>query len=165
MSKHKYENHGSTVSGAIILGLLAMCAVGLARADSVIPQPCAHLCSHHGGEGRHGPTSADSYERAAFDPTETQLVMQEPQIVETITCASYSVHYDAQGYGSVQGAGCDTTGPLVLTRTGTLGGHVAMTFYFNDGSTLTGKNCRVDSHVELASPGANPYDSYALNCI
>lgn len=153
MSKRNYESHGSTISGAIILGLLAMCGYGLAHAqDYPPPQPCAHFCSHHGARA----------DNAALDRTAqlTQFTISQNLNVETVVCLSYFSHADLQQYGAIDGKSCTSTGAL-LAQTTSASGHIHVSFSFSDGTAAFDVvGCRVDSTV--LTPG---FDSVAVTCL
>lgn len=146
-----HKGKGSTISGAIVVGLLAMLAYGLAKADDYPPpQPCAHLCHHHGA-------GTDSASLAAVQYT--QFVVSQNLSVETVTCGFYFSHTDLTQYGAIEGKSCTSTGPLVIQSSSTAG-HIHVTFSFSDGTLpfdIVG--CRVDSTV--LQPGFN---SVAVNC-
>lgn len=156
MTKRNYENHGSTISGAIIIGLLALCAVGLARAGAP-PQPCAHFCSHHGG---HGPETDTARSIEAIDAP--QIVIGQPQVTETLTCSYTFAHYDAHQYGTVEGTGCTLTGAISLADAHS--GHVTLDATMADGTHILLKGCAAQATAFGQSADGSGFVSLDLNC-
>jgi hypothetical protein len=134
--KRNYENHGSTIGGAIILGLLAMCAVGLARA------------------------ATSSAKSVAIDPP--QIVIGQPQVTETLTCAYTFAHYDARQYGTIEGTGCTLTGPINLANAHS--GNVMLDATMTDGTHIVLKGCAVQASVFGQSADGSGFISADLNC-
>jgi len=85
-----------------------------------------------------------------------QFVMGQNFLIETVTCDSWFAHYDLHNYGSIEGHGCVTTGPL-LQEDGT-GGHISVSFDFTDGSTLSITGCTATTSL---LPG---WDQVSVTC-
>lgn len=86
-----------------------------------------------------------------------QFVISQPFLVETVTCDSWFARYDLHNYGTIEGQGCNTTGPL-LQQDGNIG-HISVNFTFTDGSTLNINGCAAGS---MLLPG---FDQVSLVCL
>jgi hypothetical protein len=131
-----HKGRGPTIGGAILVGIIAACVVGMAKASE--PAPSA---------------------RAIHAQSTTQFTVSQYLSVETVTCVQYFEHADFQNYGTITGSICTSTAPLPIQSTATEG-HVHVTFKFTDGSTFDVAGCRVDSTV--IEPG---FASVAINCV
>lgn len=121
--------------------ILALAIAGLIAGTAAV----AHECK---------PTSA-----AIHAPSDelTEITISGNLQVETVTCSSFFVHVDFQGYGDVTGVGCSITGPY--TAHDGANGNTNVNFSFPDGSKLKMVGCRA-----MSATGRPSTFSYAIDC-
>lgn len=90
----------------------------------------------------------------------TEFGLSQDQSVETLTCKSFMLQGDFQGYGQLTGANCTATGPIFQTGPASQGHtHVDLSIPAQSLHLII-DGCRVES--VFASPG---YYHYNINCV